>query len=303
MSEYGPLSYEGLPPASGAWREADPAGERRFAEVGDLVTESGAVIPGVTVAYETWGTLNDDRSNAVYICHALTGDSHVAGSRGSRSSHRRVVARPRGPRMRRGHGRVVRRLRERPGRLPGHHWPVVPGPRRPAVGKQVPGGDRARHGRGGVPPDRPARRYRPGPSCSARRWVACGSSSGWSVTPTACAEASSSARPRAVTADQIGTHAVQIDAIIADPAYRGGDYYDAPDGEGPHVGMGIARRIAHLTYRMRDRARPAVRARSAGRRGSLRRRPVRRRSRTSITTPTSSPGGSTPTPTWRSPGR
>jgi homoserine O-acetyltransferase len=53
----------------------------------------------------------------------------------------------------------------------------------------------------------------------------------------------------AVSADQIGTHAVQIDAILADPAFRGGDFYDAPDGEGPHVGMGLARRIAHLTYR------------------------------------------------------
>jgi homoserine O-acetyltransferase len=53
----------------------------------------------------------------------------------------------------------------------------------------------------------------------------------------------------AVTADQIGTHAVQIAAIEADPAFRGGDYYDAGPGEGPHRGMGLARRIAHLTYR------------------------------------------------------
>jgi homoserine O-acetyltransferase len=53
----------------------------------------------------------------------------------------------------------------------------------------------------------------------------------------------------AVTADQIGTHATQLAAIRSDPAFRGGDYYDAAPGEGPHVGMGIARRIAHLTYR------------------------------------------------------
>jgi homoserine O-acetyltransferase len=53
----------------------------------------------------------------------------------------------------------------------------------------------------------------------------------------------------AVTADQIGTHATQIAAIEADPAFRGGDYYDAAPGQGPHVGMGVARRIAHLTYR------------------------------------------------------
>lgn len=53
----------------------------------------------------------------------------------------------------------------------------------------------------------------------------------------------------AVSADQIGTHAAQLEAIYADPNFNGGDYYDAPDGHGPHRGMGIARRIAHLTYR------------------------------------------------------
>lgn len=53
----------------------------------------------------------------------------------------------------------------------------------------------------------------------------------------------------AVTADQIATHAAQIEAIRLDPKFHGGDYYDQPSGEGPHQGMGIARRIAHLTYR------------------------------------------------------
>ncbi|HBF27843.1 MAG TPA: homoserine O-acetyltransferase, partial [Actinobacteria bacterium] len=53
----------------------------------------------------------------------------------------------------------------------------------------------------------------------------------------------------AVTADEIGTHAAQIEAIRADPAFNDGDYYEAPAGQGPHRGMGLARRIAHLTYR------------------------------------------------------
>jgi homoserine O-acetyltransferase len=42
---------------------------------------------------------------------------------------------------------------------------------------------------------------------------------------------------------------MQIEAIRADPNFRGGDYYDAPPGGGPHRGLGIARRIGHLSYR------------------------------------------------------
>ncbi len=38
----------------------------------------GETLPGVEVAYETYGTLNEDRSNAVLICHAISGDSHLA---------------------------------------------------------------------------------------------------------------------------------------------------------------------------------------------------------------------------------
>ncbi|MEW6428972.1 MAG: homoserine O-acetyltransferase [Thermodesulfobacteriota bacterium] len=51
-----------------------------FAEPpGQMVLESGARLGPVTVAYETAGTLNAARDNAILICHALSGDSHVAG--------------------------------------------------------------------------------------------------------------------------------------------------------------------------------------------------------------------------------
>ena len=68
------------PPASGAWRPGDPPGHRQFATFPDgLKLEAGGRLESVTVAYETWGELNADRSNAVLVLHALTGDSHAAG--------------------------------------------------------------------------------------------------------------------------------------------------------------------------------------------------------------------------------
>jgi homoserine O-acetyltransferase len=44
-----------------------------------LPLRSGAVIPSYDLVYETYGTLNADRSNAVLVCHALSGSHHVAG--------------------------------------------------------------------------------------------------------------------------------------------------------------------------------------------------------------------------------
>jgi len=44
-----------------------------------LSLDSGASLPQFQIAYETWGSLNADRSNAVLVCHALTGDQYVIG--------------------------------------------------------------------------------------------------------------------------------------------------------------------------------------------------------------------------------
>jgi homoserine O-acetyltransferase len=53
----------------------------------------------------------------------------------------------------------------------------------------------------------------------------------------------------AATADQIGTQTTQLLAITQDPGWCGGDYHDRAAGTGPHLGLGLARRIAHLSYR------------------------------------------------------
>ena len=248
MPGYGPLSYDGPPPASAAWREEDPVGDRRFVDVGELVTESGFVLPNVTVAYETWGELSADGSNAIYICHALTGDSHVTGPAG-------------------------------PGHRTGGWWDGLVGPGRAidtdewfVVCANVLGGCQGTTGPASIAPDgRPwggrfpvvsvgdmvevERRLTDaleitawalmlGPSLGGMRVLE------WMVRhPERVRGGLVLGSTASVTADQIGTHATQIAAIVTDPAYRDGDYYDAGPGEGPHVGMGIARRVAHLTYR------------------------------------------------------
>jgi len=46
---------------------------------GTLVLESGVSLPSPVIAYETYGKLNREKSNAVLVCHALSGDAHAAG--------------------------------------------------------------------------------------------------------------------------------------------------------------------------------------------------------------------------------
>ncbi len=60
-------------------RTAPISDERVFVEVGPYSCEAGGTLESVTVAYETWGRLNENRSNAVLVCHALTGDAHAIG--------------------------------------------------------------------------------------------------------------------------------------------------------------------------------------------------------------------------------
>ncbi|WP_367220338.1 homoserine O-acetyltransferase [Streptomyces sp. 16-176A] len=238
-----------LPPASGAWREGDPPGRRQWYErAAPLPLEAGGELPGVRLAFETWGRLAPDRSNAVLVLHALTGDSHVAGAAG-------------------------------PGHPSPGWWDGLVGAGRAldtdrwfVVAPNVLGGCQ-----GSTGPSSPAPGGRPWgsrfPFLTQRdqvsveadladalgidRWalVVGGSMGGmraleWAVSyPERTGALLLLATTAAASAEQIAWATVQLHAVRGDPHWRGGDYHDAGPGRGPHAGLGLARRLAHVTYR------------------------------------------------------
>ncbi|MEV7081667.1 homoserine O-acetyltransferase [Streptomyces sp. NPDC093516] len=236
-----------LPPASGAWREGDPPGRRQwYRREEPLALEAGGELPGVRLAFETWGRLAPDRSNAVLVLHALTGDSHVAGP-----------AEPGHPTPGWWDGLVG------PGRaLDTDRWfvvaPNVLGGCQGSTGPASPGPTGRRWG-GGFPfltqRDQVAAEAGLADALGIDRWalVVGGSMGGmraleWAVSrPDRTGALLVLATAAAAGAEQIAWADVQVRAIRADPNWRGGHYHDT--GRGPHEGLGLARRIAHVTYR------------------------------------------------------
>jgi homoserine O-acetyltransferase len=236
------------PPASGAWREGDDPGHRQFVQIGDVTVEHGETIPGVTIAYETWGELNADASNAVLVLHALTGDSHLAGPAGA-------------------------------GHATAGWWSGLIGPGRPldpadwfVVAPNMLGGCQGSTGPASVAADghewgsrfpyltirdQVAAQVAFSDRIGVSRWamIVGGSMGGmqaleWAVgEPDRVERVAVLAAPPISSADQIALNSVQSEAIRFDPAFAGGDYYDAPDGAGPHRGLALARRMALLSYR------------------------------------------------------
>jgi homoserine O-acetyltransferase len=217
---------------------------RQVRLAGPLALDSGASLPEIEIAYETYGTLDAAASNAILICHALTGDQHVA------SPHPRTG---------------------KPG-----WWQRVVGPGKPidtdrhlVVCANVLGSCMGSSGPASIDPatGKPfAMRF---PVITIRDMVRAqaalldhlgiarlkavvgGSMGGmqaleWAATYPERVEAAlviaSSARH---SAQNIAFHEVGRQAIMADPNWRGGDYYDA---EAPAAGLAVARMAAHITY-------------------------------------------------------
>jgi homoserine O-acetyltransferase len=240
-------------PVTGAWRPGDPPGRRQFHRLSrPFALEGGGVLPEVELAYETWGDLNADASNAVLVCHAVTGDSHVSGPAGE-------------------------------GHPTSGWWDQLVGPGRGidterwfVVCVNVLGGCQGSTGPASAHPadGRPwGSRF---PVVSIRdmvrtqaavadhlgiaRWhsVVGGSMGGmqvleWAVMyPDRVASAVPVASCAAASAQQIGWWSSGRRVIRLDPRWRGGDYYDAAPGAGPHEGLSMARMISQITFRSDD---------------------------------------------------
>lgn len=220
----------------------------RVLEIDGFTLESG-VLDHISLAYETFGTLNAEKSNAVIVEHALTGDSHVTSGRtDSRAA----------------------------GAAPGW-WEELVGPGRPidtdrffVICTNALGGCTGTTGPLSTAPDGLPYGGR-FPRVSIRDmarlelllldhlgidhlYAVIGGSMGGARALELALEAPERvqrltvlAAPAYSEADQIAWAHAQVAAITMDPDYAGGDY--AALGSVPEKGLGLARQIAHLTYR------------------------------------------------------
>jgi homoserine O-acetyltransferase len=211
-----------------------------------LALVSGKRLDHVEIVYETWGELDESGSNAIYICHALTGDSHVASGIGP--------------------GGV-----EKPG-----WWDVIVGPGMAidtakffVICSNVLGGCMGSTGPGSIDPATGKPYALNFPLVTIEDMVNAqaallseigvekllavigGSVGGMQALAWAkqfpervrtCIGVATTPR---LGAQSIAFNEVGRQAILADPHFNGGDYYDA---EQPEKGLAIARMVGHITY-------------------------------------------------------
>lgn len=220
-------------------------GLNRHATVpGPLKLDGGSELAPVEIAYETYGTLNADRSNAILICHALTGDQHVA-------SNHSITGKP-------------------------GWWTRMVGAGKPidtdrfcVVSSNVIGGCMGSSGPQSIGPDgKPYGMNFPVITISdmvraqallldhlgiSQLYSVIGGSMGgmqalaWAANfPARVASAMVIASTARHSAQNIAFHEVGRQAIMADPNWRDGNYY--ADGKSPDNGLAVARMAAHITY-------------------------------------------------------
>lgn len=211
-----------------------------------LLLASGATLPGYQLRFETYGELNADKSNAILICHALSGHHHVAGRYHADD------------------------------KTPGW-WDNMIGPGKPidtarffVVGVNNPGGCHGSTGPSSVNPatgqpwgsafpvvtvpDWVAAQARLADRLGIERWAAVigGSLGGmqalqWSIAyPARVAHALVIASAPKLSAQNIAFNDVARQAILSDPDFCGGDFYQ--QGTVPRRGLRLARMLGHITY-------------------------------------------------------
>jgi homoserine O-acetyltransferase len=233
---------------AGAPREADNPRESLIARFGPdapLALDAGVALSPFQIAYKTYGTLNAARSNAVLVCHALTGDQHVAS---------------------------VHPVTGKPG-----WWETMVGPGKPidttryfVICPNVVGACMGTTGPSSTNPKTAKPWGLEFPVITIRDMVraqamlldhlgieslfsvAGGSMGGMQVLQWAASypERVFSALPIACatrhSAQNIAFHEVGRQAIMADPEWRGGRYH--LEGTNPRRGLAVARMGAHITY-------------------------------------------------------
>ena len=207
--------------------------------------DSGQSLDNITVAYETYGELNKEKSNAILICHALTGDAHAAGwHEGDR----------------------------KPG-----WWEIVIGPGKAIdsekyfiICSNVLGGCKGTTGPSSINPKTGEEYGLEFPVITIKDMVKVqkklvdsfginqlaaiigGSMGGmqvlqWMITyPTMMKKAIPIATSAMSYPQQIAFNAVGRQAIFSDPNWNNGNYYGT--GKKPENGLSLARMIAHITY-------------------------------------------------------
>ena len=211
---------------------------------GPLALDGGASIAPLDIAYETYGTLDASKSNAILICHALTGDHHVASAHpitGKPGWWGRMV----------GAGLPID---------PARHFIVCANVLGSCMGSSGPA---SAHPAGGPYAMRfPVITIRDMVRAQALlldhlglgtlRAVVGGSMGGmqvleWAATyPDRVQAAVVIAAAARHSAQNIAFHEVGRQAIMADPAWAGGEYY--AHGKPPAAGLAVARMAAHITY-------------------------------------------------------
>jgi homoserine O-acetyltransferase len=237
---------DGAPPYAAGGANGKPHGKSVvFPADKALVTDGGGRIAPLAIGYETYGELNADRSNAILLCHALTGDQYAAG---------------------------VHPVTGKPG-----WWDAMVGPGKPfdteryfIIGSNVVGGCMGTTGPSTINPatgkpyglDFPVVTIRDMVRAQAMLvdhlgidtlfCVAGGSMGGMQVLQWAASypERVFSAMPIATaakhSAQNIGFNEVGRQAVMADPDWRGGRYLE--QGVRPEKGLAVARMSAHITY-------------------------------------------------------